>query len=447
MSQLWPDGNDKSLLLAVIRYLEDLKAHKSVDNDNKDALGVAIDCLRSFGGENNDILPFTLEQLYEQYRDRNEKPQSKHRDRFLQFLSALHEKGYFKQVENDPGQYKLILEQARIKYNQRCPLFEVGPLESLGITKEEIEQIGKAGGAAPVSTAATATTATATATTTSDDSTVNKKKETNDSKPQTKKQENTTVEEKEVSAEAKKKAEVYKTEGNQLFASNQHKEAIAKYTSAIECDPTNAVYFCNRAAAYTHVKKHKALKLDNNYVKAYIRLGVAELERGNLEAARDAYQEAAKRTKTSDPSWDTYMERVEYIKQKIELEKNKSSKPSRNANPGGSSGAGGDGGLGNWMDGLSQMGGGAGGGLGGLAGLLNNPMMQQMAQQMMSNPEMMQQMSEFMNNPDSMSQIQNIVGDPNFQNIVGDAPNTNSAGNSDGNSDDASAMQDVLYLY
>lgn len=46
-------------------------------------------------------------------------------------------------------------------------------------------------------------------------------------------------------------------------------------------NPKNAVYYCNRAAAYSRVEKHtdaisdcrEAIKLDPNYGKAYGRLG------------------------------------------------------------------------------------------------------------------------------------------------------------------------------
>lgn len=56
---------------------------------------------------------------------------------------------------------------------------------------------------------------------------------------------------------------------------------ICHFFSAIEMDPTNAVYFCNRAAARSKLNKHHeaiedcttALMLDPSYSKAYGRLG------------------------------------------------------------------------------------------------------------------------------------------------------------------------------
>lgn len=53
------------------------------------------------------------------------------------------------------------------------------------------------------------------------------------------------------------------------------------FNSAITLDPTNAVYYCNRAAAHSKLNNHlaaiqdckNAIKLDPSYSKAYGRLG------------------------------------------------------------------------------------------------------------------------------------------------------------------------------
>ena len=57
--------------------------------------------------------------------------------------------------------------------------------------------------------------------------------------------------------------------------------AIDSDTSAIALDPTNAVYYSNRAAAYSSKSEHqnavndaeKALEVDPSFVRAYHRLG------------------------------------------------------------------------------------------------------------------------------------------------------------------------------
>ena len=81
--------------------------------------------------------------------------------------------------------------------------------------------------------------------------------------------------------ENKAKAEALKAAGNKLVASKQYQEAIAKYDEAIALDPTNAVYYANRAAAYSQDGDHanavedakKAIEVDPKYSKAYSRMG------------------------------------------------------------------------------------------------------------------------------------------------------------------------------
>jgi len=48
------------------------------------------------------------------------------------------------------------------------------------------------------------------------------------------------------------KASSLKDEGNDLMKQNKYEEAIEKYSEAIQTVP-NAIYYCNRAAAYSKV--------------------------------------------------------------------------------------------------------------------------------------------------------------------------------------------------
>ena len=85
------------------------------------------------------------------------------------------------------------------------------------------------------------------------------------------------------SAADKSQAEQLKAKGNALMTSKDYNGAIAAYTSAIALDPTNAVYYSNRAAAHSSSNNHdgavkdaeKAIEVDSSFVKAYHRLGSA----------------------------------------------------------------------------------------------------------------------------------------------------------------------------
>lgn len=83
------------------------------------------------------------------------------------------------------------------------------------------------------------------------------------------------------SDEDKAAAEKLKASGNALMSSKQYDAAIEAYTKAIALDPSNAVYYSNRAAAYSSKNDHtsaiadaeKAIETDSGFVRAYHRLG------------------------------------------------------------------------------------------------------------------------------------------------------------------------------
>lgn len=83
------------------------------------------------------------------------------------------------------------------------------------------------------------------------------------------------------SAADKAAAEKHKQEGNAHMNGKQYDEAIDAYTKAIELDPSNPVYFSNRAAAHSSKSDHlsavvdaeKAIELDPKFVRGYSRLG------------------------------------------------------------------------------------------------------------------------------------------------------------------------------
>jgi small glutamine-rich tetratricopeptide repeat-containing protein alpha len=83
------------------------------------------------------------------------------------------------------------------------------------------------------------------------------------------------------SADDKAAAEKYKQEGNALMSSKQYDKAIHAYTEATKLDPSNPVYYSNRAAAHSSKSDHltaavdaeKAIELDPKFTKGYSRLG------------------------------------------------------------------------------------------------------------------------------------------------------------------------------
>ena len=147
------------------------------------------------------------------------------------------------------------------------------------------------------------------------------------------------------------------------------------------------VRFCE---IYCHSQSASAI--DPNYVKAYVREGLAHYELKDYEAAHEAYSKALAKTKSTDKNWENYMEKVELCQMKMDEENNTIA---ANDGSGGANAQMPDlGNLGNLLGGLG------GGGAGGMdfSKIMQNPMMQQMAQQMMKDPNAMKNMSEMLGN-------------------------------------------------
>ncbi|XP_066298618.1 small glutamine-rich tetratricopeptide repeat-containing protein alpha-like isoform X2 [Branchiostoma lanceolatum] len=216
-----------------------------------------------------------------------------------------------------------------------------------------------------------------------------------------------------LSEEDKAKAEQLKNEGNAHMKAERYQQAVDSYTSAITVNGNNAVYYCNRAAAYSKLLDHqksledcqRAVQIDPTYSKAYGRLGMAYSNLSQHDKAKESYQKALE----LDPDNVTYQTNLRLAEQKL-----------REINLGGPGMGGpgpGLGGMGGLPGGLGGLGGMGGGGLGGmdLGGLLNNPMLMNMATQMMQNPQMQQigqQMAQQIQqqNPDLVEQLRTQMG-------------------------------------
>lgn len=178
-------------------------------------------------------------------------------------------------------------------------------------------------------------------------------------------------------AEDRAKAEELKTEGNQLMKEEKYKEAIQCYTKAMELDAANAVFPCNRAAAYSKMGEHqkaiadcqKALILDPNYGKAYGRMGLSYHNLNNLEKAKESYAKALE----LEPGSTFYQTSLSQVEDKLRESQQGGAGNTRPA-PGGVPNLGG-------LD---------------LGSLLTNPAIMDMAQTFMSNPSVQQMMTNMM---------------------------------------------------
>ncbi|XP_063312990.1 small glutamine-rich tetratricopeptide repeat-containing protein beta [Pelobates fuscus] len=108
------------------------------------------------------------------------------------------------------------------------------------------------------------------------------------------------VESPSISPADTEKAEKLKDEGNIFMKELNYEAALDCYTQAIELDPNNAVYYCNRAAAYSQLGNHstaikdceKAISIDGTYSKAYGRMGRAFAGMNKYKEAISSYQKA-----------------------------------------------------------------------------------------------------------------------------------------------------------
>ncbi|KAI1883165.1 hypothetical protein AGOR_G00242410 [Albula goreensis] len=161
-------------------------------------------------------------------------------------------------------------------------------------------------------------------------------------------------------------AERLKTEGNEQMKAENFSAAVEFYTKAIEINPQNAVYFCNRAAAYSKLGNYagavqdceQAIGIDPSYSKAYGRMGLALASLNKHTEAVNYYKKALE----LDPDNETYRSNLKIAEQKMK------EMPSPT------------------------------GGMGGidLAGLLSNPGFMSMASNLMNNPQVQQMMSGMM---------------------------------------------------
>lgn len=168
-----------------------------------------------------------------------------------------------------------------------------------------------------------------------------------------------------LSEEQRAEAERLKTDGNDQMKVENYSAAVEFYSKAIAINPQNAVYYCNRAAAYSKMGNYagavqdceQAIHIDPKYSKAYGRMGLALASLNKHTEAVGYYKKALE----LDPDNDTYKSNLKIAEEKMET-----SSPTA--------------------------------GMGGvdLAGLLSNPGFMNMASSLMNNPQVQQLMSGMM---------------------------------------------------
>lgn len=130
---------------------------------------------------------------------------------------------------------------------------------------------------------------------------------------------------KQVSEDDAAAADVQKVRGNEYMKNDEHPEALLAYTKAILLNPTNAVYYCNRAAAYSRMEQNReaiidckeAIKLNPTYGKAYGRLGIAYSKLSQYQDARQAYARALE----LDPNNESYETNLRLADEQLRLQR------------------------------------------------------------------------------------------------------------------------------
>lgn len=193
--------------------------------------------------------------------------------------------------------------------------------------------------------------------------------------------------------EKEAKAEELKAQGNAALNGQDYTRAAQLYHEALKLSPdgpSSHIYHSNLAAAlmylhkYTEVIDHceQSIALKPSYVKAYSRMGGAQVHLKDYEGAIDSFRRGLEVDSSNAACRDGLADAERKLRQQQSVS---SSGSSAAPSSGGAPGAGGMPDL----SGLASMLGGGGGG-GGLADLMSNPALQQMASSMMQNPAMMQ---------------------------------------------------------
>lgn len=206
---------------------------------------------------------------------------------------------------------------------------------------------------------------------------------------------------KTITDEDKKKAEEFKSQGNVKVTEKNYTEAVKLYSQAIELVGGNAVYYANRAAAYSQLNDQdnaikdslKSAEIDPSYAKAYSRLGHAYYCKEDYSNATEAYKKASE----LDPNNANIKTALKNCIQRSSSSSAVADSSRSVAEPNPLAGAGG-------MPGADALGGMD------FASLMSNPMIRNMANQFMQSGAM----NEMMRDPSKMMDMaQQFMGGAN----------------------------------
>jgi len=395
------------VIFNMMEYLQDIRKENAIGEDNLESLDVAIQCLSTafnlditnaeltkkysikpqtlphiigVGLSGKEKISSLVEQLKKQKMDPNDLEV-----KYSQYVQSIRKKGFFGDFKPGSSEYEERMQRARRKF-----------LEKFGTPEHPSQAQTK-----------------------------------NDMPKQT------TTDAMQVDSMSKeekiKLAEQHKVDGNNFLQAKQHIKAIESYTKAIELDDSNAIYYCNRAAVYSHLGRHeeaisdckRSISLKPDYGKAYGRLGLAYFSTGNYKEAVEQYRKAVQYEPTNASFKDNLLASEKKL---METQQPPQQPTTTNATPNTSTPP-------NLSQFMNMFGGGGvppvpqtgdanvqaprAPGLGGLnlAEMLNNPMMQNMASQMMNNPQMMNMAQNLMANPSALNNMLRTFGlDPSALN-------------------------------
>merc|ERR1711937_1085943 len=128
------------------------------------------------------------------------------------------------------------------------------------------------------------------------------------------------MESKEASEADKEAAQKLKNEGNAFMKEKKFQEAVDKYSEAIKVQES-AVFYCNRAAAYTSMENYeealqdckKAISFDPDYSKAYSRMGLIYSKINLFAESENCYEKALK----LEPDNESYKKNIQIVKDKL----------------------------------------------------------------------------------------------------------------------------------